>query len=63
MHGAHDVDRRRQLEPSRVHRAHQQYLAKNPAGYCGIGDTGVTCPVGFAEAVEEASASAGESKD
>ncbi|MHA3916691.1 peptide-methionine (S)-S-oxide reductase MsrA [Halovulum sp. GXIMD14793] len=26
---------------------HQQYLAKNPQGYCGIGGTGVTCPVGF----------------
>jgi peptide-methionine (S)-S-oxide reductase len=26
---------------------HQQYLAKNPAGYCGIGGTGVTCPVGL----------------
>ena len=25
---------------------HQQYLAKNPDGYCGIGGTGVTCPVG-----------------
>ncbi|MCF6444969.1 peptide-methionine (S)-S-oxide reductase MsrA [Nereida sp. MMG025] len=25
---------------------HQQYLAKNPAGYCGIGGTGVSCPVG-----------------
>jgi len=25
---------------------HQQYLAKNPEGYCGIGGTGVTCPVG-----------------
>jgi peptide-methionine (S)-S-oxide reductase len=25
---------------------HQQYLAKNPMGYCGIGGTGVTCPVG-----------------
>jgi peptide-methionine (S)-S-oxide reductase len=23
---------------------HQQYLAKNPAGYCGLGGTGVTCP-------------------
>jgi len=23
---------------------HQQYLAKNPGGYCGLGDTGVTCP-------------------
>jgi peptide-methionine (S)-S-oxide reductase len=27
---------------------HQQYLAKNPAGYCGIGGTGVSCPVGLA---------------
>jgi peptide-methionine (S)-S-oxide reductase len=25
---------------------HQGYLAKNPAGYCGIGGTGVTCPIG-----------------
>ena len=25
---------------------HQQYLAKNPAGYCGIGGTGVACPIG-----------------
>jgi peptide-methionine (S)-S-oxide reductase len=25
---------------------HQQYLAKNPAGYCGMGGTGVACPVG-----------------
>jgi peptide-methionine (S)-S-oxide reductase len=27
---------------------HQQYLAKNPAGYCGIGGTGVSCPIGLA---------------
>jgi peptide-methionine (S)-S-oxide reductase len=27
---------------------HQQYLHKNPGGYCGIGGTGVTCPVGLA---------------
>jgi peptide-methionine (S)-S-oxide reductase len=27
---------------------HQQYLAKNPDGYCGLGGTGVTCPVGVA---------------
>ena len=27
---------------------HQQYLAKNPQGYCGIGGTGVSCPVGVA---------------
>ena len=26
---------------------HQQYLAKNPGGYCGIGGTGVTCPIGI----------------
>ncbi|AJE45897.1 peptide-methionine (S)-S-oxide reductase MsrA [Celeribacter indicus] len=26
---------------------HQQYLAKNPNGYCGIGGTGVSCPVGL----------------
>ena len=27
---------------------HQQYLAKNPAGYCGLGGTGVSCPAGMA---------------
>jgi peptide-methionine (S)-S-oxide reductase len=27
---------------------HQQYLAKNPYGYCGLGGTGVACPTGFA---------------
>ena len=27
---------------------HQQYLAKNPGGYCGIGGTGVSCPIGLA---------------
>jgi peptide-methionine (S)-S-oxide reductase len=31
---------------------HQQYLAKNPGGYCGIGGTGVTCPVGVASSRE-----------
>jgi peptide-methionine (S)-S-oxide reductase len=25
---------------------HQQYLAKNPDGYCGVGGTGVVCPIG-----------------
>lgn len=30
---------------------HQQYLAKNPEGYCGLGGTGVSCPGGFAKAV------------
>jgi peptide-methionine (S)-S-oxide reductase len=29
---------------------HQQYLDKNPDGYCGLGGTGVTCPVGVARA-------------
>jgi peptide-methionine (S)-S-oxide reductase len=27
---------------------HQQYLAKNPGGYCGLGGTGVACPIGLA---------------
>ena len=27
---------------------HQQYLAKNPNGYCGVGGTGVSCPIGLA---------------
>ncbi len=26
---------------------HQQYLAKNPSGYCGLGGTGVSCPIGI----------------
>jgi peptide-methionine (S)-S-oxide reductase len=26
---------------------HQQYLGKNPAGYCGLGGTGVSCPIGL----------------
>jgi peptide-methionine (S)-S-oxide reductase len=29
---------------------HQQYLGKNPNGYCGLGGTGVSCPVGLARA-------------
>ncbi len=29
---------------------HQQYLAKNPGGYCGLGGTGVSCPAGIAAA-------------
>ena len=32
---------------------HQQYLAKNPWGYCGIGGTGVSCPVGVVPADTE----------
>ncbi|MEC5325154.1 peptide-methionine (S)-S-oxide reductase MsrA [Aurantimonas sp. A3-2-R12] len=26
---------------------HQQYLAKNPSGYCGVGGTGISCPIGL----------------
>jgi peptide-methionine (S)-S-oxide reductase len=29
---------------------HQQYLARNPNGYCGLGGTGVSCPIGLARA-------------
>src|SRR3954467_8727520 len=32
---------------------HQQYLAKNPNGYCGLGGTGVSCPVGVGVAAAE----------
>jgi peptide-methionine (S)-S-oxide reductase len=28
---------------------HQQYLAKNPGGYCGLGGTGVSCPIGVVD--------------
>lgn len=31
---------------------HQQYLAKNPSGYCGLGGTGVSCPTGIGVAAE-----------
>lgn len=31
---------------------HQQYLAKNPGGYCGIGGTGVSCPMPGAHAID-----------
>ena len=33
---------------------HQQYLAKNPRGYCGLGGTGVSCPVGVGARPPEA---------
>jgi peptide-methionine (S)-S-oxide reductase len=32
---------------------HQQYLAKNPLGYCGLGGTGVTCPIGTGEKLSQ----------
>jgi peptide-methionine (S)-S-oxide reductase len=31
---------------------HQQYLSKNPYGYCGLGGTGVSCPIGIREAAQ-----------
>lgn len=37
--------RRQLLEISAFPNYHQQYLAKNPGGYCGLGGTGVSCPV------------------
>jgi peptide-methionine (S)-S-oxide reductase len=33
---------------------HQQYLAKNPMGYCGLGGTGVNCPIGIAKVAQSA---------
>ena len=40
-----------QIDPARpmyyAEDYHQQYLAKNPGGYCGLGGTGVSCPMGF----------------
>jgi peptide-methionine (S)-S-oxide reductase len=32
---------------------HQQYLAKNPGGYCGLGGTGVSCPIGVGAAATD----------
>jgi peptide-methionine (S)-S-oxide reductase len=40
-----------ELDPAGFYYAeayHQQYLAKNPGGYCGLGGTGVSCPIGVA---------------
>ncbi len=37
---------------------HQQYLAKNPNGYCGLGGTGVTCPTGIGVDRNQATAAA-----
>jgi peptide-methionine (S)-S-oxide reductase len=33
---------------------HQQYLSKNPDGYCGLGGTGVSCPVGLSAVTDKA---------
>ena len=32
---------------------HQQYLEKNPGGYCGLGGTGVSCPIGLAKTASQ----------
>jgi peptide-methionine (S)-S-oxide reductase len=40
---------------------HQQYLEKNPWGYCGLGGTGVSCPVGTGASAAGAAATAAES--
>ena len=41
---------------------HQQYLAKNPGGYCGLGGTGVSCPIGVGISTGTASSGPGGSK-
>ena len=47
-HGAdHHRDRGRAAAFYYAEDYHQQYLAKNPNGYCGLGGTGVSCPVGI----------------
>lgn len=45
-HGAITTEVREAPEFYYAEDYHQQYLAKNPGGYCGIGGTGVSCPVG-----------------
>ena len=37
----------KRLRVFRLSNYHQQYLAKNPGGYCGLGGTGVGCPIGL----------------
>ena len=45
-HGAITTEIREAPEFYYAESYHQQYLAKNPNGYCGLGGTGVTCPIG-----------------
>ncbi len=47
-HGAITTEITRAPEFYYAEEYHQQYLAKNPGGYCGLGGTGVSCPVGVA---------------
>jgi len=49
-HGAITTEVREAPEFYYAEDYHQQYLAKNPSGYCGIGGTGVACPVGLTAA-------------
>ena len=51
--GAITTDIREAPEYYYAEEYHQQYLAKNPGGYCGLGGTGVACPVGVAVATAE----------
>ncbi len=46
----HHRDRRRPATFYYAEDYHQQYLAKNPNGYCGLGGTGVSCPIGITAA-------------
>jgi len=46
-HGAITTEIREAPELYYAEDYHQQYLAKNPGGYCGLGGTGVTCPTGL----------------
>ncbi len=46
-YGAVTTEIRRAPEFYYAEEYHQQYLAKNPNGYCGLGGTGVACPVGL----------------
>ncbi len=50
-HGAITTEIREAPEFYYAEDYHQQYLAKNPRGYCGLGGTGVACPVGAAAKV------------
>jgi peptide-methionine (S)-S-oxide reductase len=47
-HGAITTEVREAPEFYYAEDYHQQYLAKNPGGYCGLGGTGVACPIGIA---------------
>ena len=54
-HGAITTEIREAPELYYAEHYHQQYLAKNPGGYCGLGGTGVGCPEGVAAARSQTS--------